>query len=127
MPDLSSFPRRDWLWALSEACRTAPNAGLTYGDPRGSAGLREVLASYLRRVRGAAADPERVVITAEFAQALTLILRTLADERIPRVAVEEPGPAYRDIVAARAGVEAVPVPVDDHGIDVGALAGTTPS
>ena len=31
---------------------TAPNAALDYGDPRGSRSLREVLAGYLRRVRG---------------------------------------------------------------------------
>ena len=124
VPDLSSFPRRDWLWALGEACRAAPSADLTYGDPRSNAALRQVLAAYLRRVRGAVADPERMVITAGFAQGLTLILQALAGERVRRVAVEEPGPAYRDIVAARARVEAVPVPVDDRGINVDALEAT---
>jgi GntR family transcriptional regulator / MocR family aminotransferase len=122
VPDLSSFPRRDWLWAQGEACRTAPNANLTYGDPRGSAALRQVLASYLRRVRGAVTDPERMVICAGFAQGLGLILRSLAAAGARRVAVEEPGPTYREIVASRAGIEAVPVPVDGHGINVGALA-----
>jgi GntR family transcriptional regulator / MocR family aminotransferase len=33
-------------------------------------------------------------------------------------------PTYRDIVAARARVEAVPVPVDDRGINVDALEAT---
>jgi GntR family transcriptional regulator/MocR family aminotransferase len=118
VPDLSSFPRRDWLWAVGEACRTAPKADLTYGDPRGSAVLRQVLASYLRRVRGAVADPERMVICAGFAQGLGPILRSLAAEGAGRVAVEEPGPAYREIVAGRAGIQAVPVPVDERGINV---------
>ncbi len=92
VPDLSSFPRRDWLWAQGEASRTAPKDDLTYGDPRGSDVLRQVLASYLRRVRGAVADPGRMVICAGFAQGLALILRALAAEQIRRVAVEEPGP-----------------------------------
>ncbi|HEY1920674.1 MAG TPA: PLP-dependent aminotransferase family protein [Streptosporangiaceae bacterium] len=122
VPDLSGFPRRDWLWAMGEACRTAAKADLTYGDPRGSATLRQVLAAYLRRVRGAVADPERMVICAGFAQGLGLILRALAAQGACRVAVEEPGPAYREIVAGRAGVQAVPVPVDAYGIDVDALA-----
>jgi GntR family transcriptional regulator/MocR family aminotransferase len=121
LPDLSSFPRSDWLWALGEACRTVPTAELAYGDPRGSDALREVLAAYLRRVRGAVTDPERMVICAGFAQGLTLILTVLAAAGIRRVAVEEPGPTYRDIVSARAGVTAVPVPVDERGIDVVAL------
>jgi GntR family transcriptional regulator/MocR family aminotransferase len=33
--DLTSFPRRDWAWALCEACREATPAELGYGDPRG--------------------------------------------------------------------------------------------
>ncbi len=51
-----------WLWALREAGRSLPTAQLDYGDPRGSAELREVVAGYLRRVRASAADPERVVV-----------------------------------------------------------------
>lgn len=122
VPDLSSFPRRDWLWALGEACRSAPKADLSYGDARGSAVLRTVLASYLRRVRGAVADPERMVVCAGFAQGLGLILRALAADGARRVAVEEPGPAYREIVAGRSGIQAVAVPVDARGINVDALA-----
>ena len=55
MPDLSSFPRADWAWAVRQACTEAASADLGYGDPRGSQVLREVLAGYLRRVRAAAA------------------------------------------------------------------------
>ena len=124
VPDLTSFPRRDWLWALGEACRTSPKDDLSYGDPRGSAVLRHVLASYLRRVRGAVADPERMVICAGYAQGLALVLRALGAAGAHRVAVEEPGPTYREIVASRARIEAVPVPVDEHGINVDALAAT---
>ncbi len=52
VPDLGSFPRADWAWAVREACRVAPNAAFNYGDPRGSREFREVLAAYLRRVQG---------------------------------------------------------------------------
>src|SRR5262245_35793269 len=48
VPDLSSFPRNDWLWATREALRVAPNVMFDYGDPRGSNHLRNVLAAYLR-------------------------------------------------------------------------------
>src|ERR1700728_2792641 len=57
VPDLSSFPRTDWAWAIKQACTQAADADLGYGDPRGSLVLREVLAGYLRRGRGAAARP----------------------------------------------------------------------
>ena len=78
VPDLAGFPRGDWMWAQREACRTAPNEALDYGDPHGSPVLREVLAAYLRRVRAAAADPEHLVICTGFAQGLGLALRVLA-------------------------------------------------
>src|SRR6202030_3246232 len=50
VPDLSSFPRTDWAWAIKQACTQAADADLGYGDPHGSVALREVLAGYLRRV-----------------------------------------------------------------------------
>ena len=122
LPDLSSFPRRDWLWALREAAREAPTDMFGYGDPRGSAALREVLAAYLRRVRGAVADPERLVICSGFAQGLNLILRVLARQGVRRVAVEDPGDLDQPAIAARAGLQAVPVRVDQEGVDVASLA-----
>jgi GntR family transcriptional regulator / MocR family aminotransferase len=116
VPDLASFPRGDWVWAMREACRTAPNAIFDYGDPRGTQFLREVLAGYLRRVRAVAADPERVVICNGFAQGLTLVLRALRELGIDRVAFEDPG------YATTGYPDAIYVPVDEHGIDVDALA-----
>jgi GntR family transcriptional regulator/MocR family aminotransferase len=124
IPDLASFPREAWLWAVREACRTLPTAALDYGDPRGSPVLRHVLAGYLRRVRAAAADPETTVICTGFAQGLTLVLGALVRTGVRRVAFEDPGYGEGETSAAAAalGVEAVPVPVDEGGIDVEALA-----
>ncbi len=124
VPDLASFPRGDWLWALREVSRTAPTAALDYGEARGSSALRAVLAAYLRRVRGAAADQERMVVSTGFAQGLNLILRVLAAAGVRRVAFEDPGYADTSAVATRWGIEAIPVPVDDSGIKVDALAAT---
>jgi GntR family transcriptional regulator/MocR family aminotransferase len=125
VPDLASFPRLDWLWAVREACRSVPTAALNYGDPRGSPVLRGVLAAYLRRVRSAVADPEHMVVCTGFAQGLGLVLRALAAQGVRRVAFEDPGsPASHAAAAAWAGVEPVAVPVDGHGIDAGALAAT---
>lgn len=126
-PDLSSFPRTDWVWATREACRTAATAELGYGDPSGGAGLRDVLAGYLRRVRAAAADPARIVVCTGYAQGLGLVLRVLHEAGASVIAFEDPG--YGDIDTsesirgARAtGMRIVHVPVDEHGLDVDALA-----
>ncbi|SFG29550.1 MocR-like pyridoxine biosynthesis transcription factor PdxR [Streptomyces mirabilis] len=125
VPDLTGFPLSDWLWALREAGRTLPTADLDYGDPRGSCALREVVAGYLRRVRAAAADPERIVICSGYAQGLGLTLESLAGAGVRVVAYEDPGaPATVTAAAAAAGLTAVPVPVDEQGIDVRALEAT---
>src|SRR2546429_1169943 len=75
VPDLASFPRGDWVWATREACRSVATPDLDYGDARGSAVLRQVVAGYLRRVRAAAAGPERTVGCTGFAQGPSLVLR----------------------------------------------------
>ncbi len=76
-----------------------------------------MLASYLNRVRGAAADPGRIVVCTGFSQGLVLALKALAERGVTRVGFEDPG--YDEtgrIAAAAAGVEVVPVPVDEHGV-----------
>src|SRR5580692_916006 len=128
VPDLSSFPRTDWAWAVKQACTQAASADLGYGDPRGSAVLREVLAGYLRRVRAAAASPARMTISTGFAQGLNLVLRVLAREvGVTCVALEDPGygcaqedEAVRAILAI--GIDVAYVPVDEQGLVVGELA-----
>ncbi|HEY2258238.1 MAG TPA: PLP-dependent aminotransferase family protein [Solirubrobacteraceae bacterium] len=122
VPDLTSFPRTDWAWALRESCRKATPAELGYGDPRGTDGLRQVLSAYLRRVRGAVAEAERIVICAGFAQGINLVLRALAQDGIRRVAIEDPGDNDYHEISRRLGIEAVPVAIDERGIEVDALA-----
>lgn len=124
VPDLTSFPRREWAWALREGCRNATPAELGYGDPRGSGVLREVLAAYLRRVRGTVADAKQSVICGGFGQGINLVLRSLAEEGVGRVAIEDPGDEDYRVICARLGVEAVPVAIDERGIDVDELAAT---
>lgn len=120
-PDLTSFPRKDWMWALREVSRTAGPDAFGYGDSRGERKLREVLAGYLRRVRGAAADPDRVVICSGFAQGINLVLRALARGGVSGVAFEDPGDIDPQVSQASWGLDGVAVPVDDDGIDVAAL------
>jgi GntR family transcriptional regulator/MocR family aminotransferase len=122
LPDLASFPRRDWAWAMREACRAVPAGELGYGDANGSETLRSVLAAYLRRVRGAVAEPERIVICSGVQQGMNLVIRALAKRGVRRMGFEDPGHPDHRAGLVLAGIEAVPVPVDDRGVDVEALA-----
>jgi GntR family transcriptional regulator / MocR family aminotransferase len=124
IPDLAGFPRRDWMWALREAARRAPAEAFGYGDPRGSLRLREVIAAYVRRVRGAVVGPERIVVCAGVSQGLNLACRALAAGGIRGIAFEDPGRADDRAAAERLGLDARSVAVDERGIDVGALAAT---
>jgi GntR family transcriptional regulator/MocR family aminotransferase len=120
-PDVSLFPRATWLASLRRALRTAPDARFDYGDPRGAPELRLALARYLGRARGVAADPERVVVTSGMAQGMALLCRALVAQGGRRIGVEDPSnkPGRDQLVAN--GLEVVPVPVDDAGLQVDAL------
>ena len=131
IPDLTGFPRDDWSWALRKACREIPSDALRYtfpdeaaNDAAGSPELRAVLAAYLRRVRRAAAEPDRVVLCTGFAQALNLVVQALIRSGADTVAVEDPGDLDHRAMARYAGATVVPVPVDEDGISTAALART---
>jgi GntR family transcriptional regulator/MocR family aminotransferase len=124
LPDLTAFPRSAWIRALRRGLHDAPAASLGYGDPRGRPELREALAEYLARSRGAIADPELVVVCAGFVHGLSLLARVLHARGVRRVAMEDPCLAWhRDVVAA-AGPTVVPLPVDRLGARTDLLAGT---
>jgi GntR family transcriptional regulator/MocR family aminotransferase len=121
VPDLASFPRALWLRALREVLRSAPPRTFAYPDVRGTPELRRALAAYLRRVRGVAVQPDSIVICAGATQGLALLGRALHRRGIDTVAVEDPCLPPHRAVFAYAGMELQPVPVDEHGLDVGAL------
>ncbi len=120
-PDLSAFPRDAWLRALRDALHDAPDAVLGYPDPAGLPELRVALAAHLRRVRGADADPARVIVVSGARQGLALLGRALVAEGHGLIAVERPSLPEHVAVLRAAGLDVVGVPVDADGLDVDAL------
>jgi GntR family transcriptional regulator/MocR family aminotransferase len=86
--------------------------------------LREALAEYLGRVRGADADPEHMVLSTGFMQGFSLLCRALRGRGIEQIALEDPGWHVHRLIVEQAGLEVVPIPVDEGGIVVEALAAT---
>jgi GntR family transcriptional regulator/MocR family aminotransferase len=122
LPDLAGFPRDRWLRSLRAALAESPLDALGYGDPRGLPGLREALADYLGRVRGAAADTEHMLICSGFMQGFSLVCRLLAGLGGGSIALEDPGWHVHRLIAEQAGLEVVPISVDAQGLRVDDLA-----
>lgn len=122
IPDLTSFPRDRWLRSLRSATRDVQFGELGDQDPRGATALRDQLMAYLGRVRGAAPEPEHTLVCNGFTQGFAILCRVLRDRGLDRVAVEQPGWLPHRLIAERSGLEPVPIPVDEHGLDVEALA-----
>ncbi|HYM54467.1 MAG TPA: PLP-dependent aminotransferase family protein [Solirubrobacteraceae bacterium] len=127
LPDLAGFPREAWLRSVRAALRDSPLAAVGYGDPRGVPELREALADYLGRVRGVDADPEHTLVCTGFMQGFALVCRALRGRGVERVALEDPGWHMHRLIVEHAGMEVVPVPVDEEGLRVQELAGADAS
>jgi GntR family transcriptional regulator/MocR family aminotransferase len=125
-PDLSLFPRRAWARSLRRALAELPDARLSYGEFAGATELRMALAEHLGRVRAAAAAPERLVATAGYQQGLRVFCQLVRAHGGVRVAVEDPGYPVSGWTIEAERLEVVPVPIDDDGIDVDAVAAADP-
>ncbi|MGZ4282940.1 MAG: MocR-like pyridoxine biosynthesis transcription factor PdxR [Solirubrobacteraceae bacterium] len=121
LPEVSLFPRRQWQSAMASVLREMPDAGLLYGSRRGLRQLRVALSDYLGRVRAVVSDPGRVFVCAGVAHGMGVLWNTLAQRGAQRVAVEDP--AWRAIpeTVVHAGLEVIPIGVDEHGLDVAEL------
>ncbi|WP_319455675.1 MULTISPECIES: PLP-dependent aminotransferase family protein [unclassified Mycobacterium] len=123
-PDLANFPRNAWLRALRQGLATTPSDVFGYVAPQGQAAFREALSGYLRRTRGVLAEPDQIVVCGGVTQGISLsaqVLRKLG--KLP-VAIEDPAFWFHRIALRHSGVDAIPIPVDEEGINVDALAAT---
>jgi GntR family transcriptional regulator/MocR family aminotransferase len=121
--NLAAFPRAAWLRSVRRVLTEAPADRLGYLDGRGAVELRSALAAYLNRVRGTNADPETIVITNGYAQAVSLLLGMLAARGATTVAVEDPS-AFDDArpLGQALGMNVAGVPVGEDGVRVDAVA-----
>lgn len=113
MPDLSLFPRRQWLKCYHEAVEYASVEDLSYAPPSGRWDLRVAISEYLHAVKGIAAPPERIVVTSGSSQAFA-ILASIFDRA--RVVMEDPQAPFVRRVFDGLGCGLSYVPVDDEGI-----------
>ena len=123
LPDLRAFPRRRWADAVRDVLTTLPHQEFGLPPHGGHPRLRAVMAEYLRRCRGATTTPNDVTICAGVTEGVTQVCRALVAAGITRIGVEDPSWGRTRQAAAAAGMDVVPVPVDDDGLRVDWLRG----
>ena len=121
IPDWDAFPRALWHRLIGRALRANARELSRYGQPAGYPPLRRAIARHLAISRGVVAGAEQVVIVSGSQQALDLIARLHLDPG-ESVALEDPGYPEARQVLARQVSRPLFIPVDEDGLDVGALA-----
>ncbi|WP_110643419.1 PLP-dependent aminotransferase family protein [Salinicola sp. CPA57] len=126
VPALDQFPRERWQRLLRRHYQRAPIEWHDYQHQGGVAALREVLCDYLRLSRSVRCRPEQILITQGAQQGFELIARLLADAG-DAVWVEEPGYGGAQSCFVAAGLNAIPLAVDEDGANVNRVADETPA
>jgi GntR family transcriptional regulator/MocR family aminotransferase len=121
-PDPRLFPVDELARAWRRVVKRHGATLLEYGHPAGTPSLRRALAQMVSTLRGVPATAEQVLVTHGSQMAMDLCARALLRPG-DVVAVEALGyrPAWDALRLT--GATLVPVPVDEHGLDVSALSG----
>jgi GntR family transcriptional regulator/MocR family aminotransferase len=116
-PALDLFPIRLWSQLVNRRLRSVTLAQLDYSDAAGFVGLREAIASHVQAARGTRCTADQVVIVAGAQRGLELICNFVLDPG-DKAWLEEPGYFGARSALVGAGARIVPVPVDEHGLNV---------
>ncbi len=121
IPDPRLLPGAALARAYRRALTLNQQHALSLEDPQGHPKLREALAAMLASTRGIPADPERLLITRGSQMASFLVAEALMRPG-DTVAVEALGDRRTWEVIAKAGARCRPVPLDDQGLSLDAVA-----
>ncbi len=121
VPEVSAFPGHVLRRIAAVRLDQVATRSLSYSAPEGIRGLREMIADYLVRNRGARCTADQVLITTGAQQALSLISHTLLNCG-DAVLLENPHHLGARNAFLAAGADIVPVPVDDEGVNLSAVS-----
>lgn len=117
VPEVRTFPARIWMRLQNRQWRKPQPDLLTYAVGPGLPALRQQLADYLRSSRGVRCSPEQIIVTNGTHAAMQLVSLLLADSG-DKAWVEDPGYWGVHSVWRSAGLDTVPVPVDEQGLQL---------
>jgi DNA-binding transcriptional MocR family regulator len=114
-PDPASFPYDGMVEATARMIKAEGAAAMTYGDPQGYLGLRELVCQKYEMFESMKTAPENIVVANGSGQALALAFSAFVDPGDPIIA-EAPTFSGSLNTIRRHGPEILDVPVDDEGI-----------
>lgn len=119
-PDPASFPYEGMIEATADMLRAEGAAAMTYGEPQGYRGLRELICHKYELFERMKADPENIIVANGSGQALALAFGAFID---PGDAVIAEAPTFSGSLNTirRHGPQILDVPVDDEGIVTSAV------
>ena len=119
-PDPASFPYEGMIEATADMLRAEGAAAMTYGEPQGYRGLRELICHKYELFEKMKADPENIIVANGSGQALALAFGAFID---PGDAIIAEAPTFSGSLNTlrRHGPDILDVPVDDEGIVTAAV------
>ncbi|WP_277034183.1 PLP-dependent aminotransferase family protein [Caballeronia mineralivorans] len=118
--DWRLFPDKVWRRLIMECLGGGAARISQYNDPAGLPELRQLITSMLGPKRAMNVSPEQLVMVAGCQQGMALAAHLLIGARTP-VVVEAPCYRGATFLFESYGGRIIPVPVDEHGIDVDRL------
>src|SRR5919108_5404273 len=114
-PDPASFPYEGMIEATADMMKAEGAAAMTYGEPQGYRGLRELICYKYELFEKMKAEPENIIVANGSGQALALAFGAFVD---PGDVVISEAPTFSGSLNTirRHGPEILDVPVDDEGI-----------
>ncbi|HVT96896.1 MAG TPA: PLP-dependent aminotransferase family protein [Acidobacteriaceae bacterium] len=116
-PALDHFPFELWSKLVARHSRTLRIHAPGNIHPLGLQPFREAICSYLRTARAVRCEPGQIMVVSGSQQALDIVTRVLLDPGDAAWMEEPCYPLMRSLLTG-SGCRAIPVPVDEDGLDV---------
>lgn len=116
-PAVDEFPVDLWARIASRRMREVSRQQLLTGDEFGWPPLRQAMAEHLAATRGLQCTAPQVMVVSGTQHALDIMTRLLLNPG-DAVWMEDPGYPGASALLRAAGAKVVPVPVDEHGMQV---------
>lgn len=119
--DPNSFPFARWKKIVGTVLLERGEDLLSYGTYQGEFELREEIAKYVYRSRGAICETDQIIVGAGIQQLLYILCAVLKRMEYNSLSYEHPGFADAYQVFQEQGFCTIPIPVEQNGISISQL------